>query len=115
MNVVDAGVVIAYLDDLDVHHAEAIRVIAEAGAGLMMHPITIAEVLVRPARVGRAADVWTELAAIGMSTDQHPFDFLQLAELRATTRLKMPDCCVLASSVNHEAELLTFNDRLRLA
>lgn len=64
MNVVDASVVIAYLDDLDVHHAEAIRVIAEAGAGLMMHPITIAEVLARPARVGRAADVWTELAAI---------------------------------------------------
>ena len=36
----------------------------------------------------------------------------RLGELRATTGLKMPDCCVLYTAVRHNAAVATFDDTL---
>jgi hypothetical protein len=35
-----------------------------------------------------------------------------LAQLRAETVLKMPDCCVLLSALDQQARLASFDDRL---
>jgi predicted nucleic acid-binding protein len=37
---------------------------------------------------------------------------LRLGELRATTNLKMPDCCVLYTAEHHGAAIATFDDKL---
>jgi predicted nucleic acid-binding protein len=36
-----------------------------------------------------------------------------LAELRALHGLKMPDCCVLLTAMDHRAALASFDDQLR--
>jgi predicted nucleic acid-binding protein len=36
----------------------------------------------------------------------------RLGELRATTGLKLPDCCVLYTAERHSAALATFDDTL---
>lgn len=107
LNVVDASVLIAWLDDHDAHHGDAIDVLA-AVDGFVIHPLTVAEVLVHPARGGREVDVMARLEAIGMVVSDRQLDPVRLARARVTTRLKMPDCVVLVCGETHGVDITTF-------
>lgn len=51
-----------------------------------------------------------DLRAAGITVASHDDDEpLRLAELRATTGLKLPDCCVLDVAIHHRASLATFD------
>jgi predicted nucleic acid-binding protein len=112
--VADASVLIAWLDDRDEHHSAAIEVIA-AVERFFVHPLTLAEVLVHPARTGRERDVLSRLEAVGMVLSSRPLDPVALAKLRASTKLKMPDCVALACARDHGLDVATFDDALRVA
>lgn len=117
MIVLDASVVIAFLDPADPHHDAAASVIREGLAGgFVVHPLTLAEILVGGVRVGRANQLLADLRSVGIvaipSTVDEP---LLLAELRSTTGLKMPDCCVLVIALAQSAHLATFDTRLARA
>lgn len=113
MIVVDASVLIAFLDPHDAHHHTAVELLAEATPPLLLHPITAAEVLVAPVRNGVADAVWADLVAIGVTIEDTPIDPWQLARLRAATGCKMPGCCVLALATTRNATVATFDERLR--
>lgn len=114
MIVLDASVLVAHLNLSDAHHERATNLLMEAaGHEFGASPITLAEVLVGPARSGaldRANAVLAELGVqdLGLS-DGAPG---RLAVLRATTGLKLPDCCVLLAAEQDQAELATFDERL---
>ena len=112
--VVDASVLIAWLDETDAHHHDAIDVLAAVDQ-FVVHPLTLAEVLVHPARQGRDGDVLGRLEAIGMVQSTHPIDAASLARLRVTTGLKMPDCVVLACARTHRVDVHTFDTALARA
>ena len=112
--VLDASVLIAYLDREDGHHAAAEELLAQAVEDdLAVSSLTLAEVLVVPARDGRLDPV---LAALGdLEVQELPFPAdaaVRLAQLRATTGLKMPDCCVLLVAENAGASVASFDQRL---
>jgi predicted nucleic acid-binding protein len=116
--VCDASVLIAHLDAHDAHHAEAGRLLLEhADERLAASVITIAEVLVGPARAGRLADAQRALRDLRLQSVALPADAApRLAELGATTGLKLPDCCVLhARDAVTAAAVLTFDARLAAA
>ncbi len=113
MIVVDASVLIAFLDPNDVHHDAAVALLETASPPLVVHPITAAEVLVAPARHGLADRVWADLLAIGVQVDDTPIEPMQLARLRVETGCKLPDCCVIATAVALRVAVATFDDRLR--
>jgi predicted nucleic acid-binding protein len=113
MIVVDASVLIAFLDPNDTHHSAAIEILEDASPPLLVHPITAAEILVAAVRNDVAEEVWADLMAIGVEIDDTPIDPLLLARLRVKTRCKMPDCCVLASAATHNSAVATFDERLR--
>jgi predicted nucleic acid-binding protein len=112
MIVVDASVLIAFLDPNDTHHHTAVETLADATPPLLVHPITAAEVLVAPARRGIADAVWADLMAIGVEIDDTAIDPMRLVRLRAETGCKMPDCCVLATAAVRRAPVATFDERL---
>ena len=57
-----------------------------------------------------------DLRAAGIAVAPHDDDQpLRLAELRATSGLKLPDCCVLDVALHHHASLATFDDALAAA
>ena len=114
MIAIDASVVIALLDSGDAYHARAVSLMnSHAGDGFLIHAITLAEVLVGAARRGRGAQRLAELTAIGISVaDSDPTEPLFLAELRATTSLALPDCCVLSVALRAETSIATFDARL---
>jgi hypothetical protein len=84
-----------YLDGADSHHeaAEALltRVVDD---DLGTNPLTLAEVLVVPARTGRLDTVLLVLRDIDVQALPFPTDTaVRLAKLRADTGLKMSECC----------------------
>ena len=115
MIVVDASVLIAHLDARDALHARAGDALLEAAnRRLGCSPITLAEVLVGPARrdrldAARAAVAELDVEEIPLGEDAP----VRLAALRAGSGLKMRDCCVLLAAQDAAAEaVLTFDDAL---
>ena len=117
MIVLDASVIIAFLNPSDLHHMRAAQVLSEhTAAGLRMHQITLAEVLVDAVRTGRGAQLFDDILSLGVVTHEPgASEPLILAELRATTGLRMPDCCVLAVAQQATLPIATFDDRLARA
>lgn len=115
MIVVDASVLIAHLDADDALHGDAERVlVASASEPLAASPLTVAEVLVGPARAGRLDDAIAALGQIGVvEVPLAEHASARLAELRASAGLKLPDCCVLLAAETARANaVLTFDRRL---
>lgn len=117
MIVLDASVLIAYLDDQDRHHVAAEALLAEAiNDDLGANSLTLAEVLVVPAQGGRLDLVRAVLQDLEVAELPFPADAaVKLAQLRASTGLKMPDCCVLLAAEDSGARVACFDDRLARA
>ena len=114
MIVFDASVLIAYLDADDDLHVDAETLLAGAiDDDFGANSLTLAEVLVVPARTGGMEAVQSALREIEMDELPFPSDTaVRLARLRASTGLKMPDCCVLLAAEDHHATVASFDDRL---
>jgi predicted nucleic acid-binding protein len=112
--VLDASVLIAHLEAGDVHHDRATEMLIDAiDEPLGVSPLTLAEVFVGPARSGlldlaQIAIRELEIATIALSDDAPT----RLAAMRASTRLRLPDCCVLLAAETAQAHVATFDDRL---
>ena len=118
MIILDACVLIAHLDRDDAHHTRAGRVLHSiAGAPKGISMLTRAEVLVGPTRAGRRRAAQETLAALALHTYDLPASACDaLAELRANSGLRMPDCCVLLTAeLNGPPEIVTFDKRLTAA
>ncbi len=115
MMVIDASVLIAYLDSNDAHHTRAEGLLArEIDDDFAANTLTLAEVLVMPARERRIETAREALEGLEVTELAFPGDAaLKLAQLRAGTTLKMPDCCVLLAAEEVRARVATFDARLR--
>lgn len=115
MIVLDASVLIAYLDAEDHHHSSAEALLAqEIDDDFAANSLTLAEVLVAPARQGDRLDSVREaLADLEVRELAFPAgSAVKLAWLRASTGLKMPDCCVLLAAEEEQARVASFDHRL---
>ena len=115
MIVLDASVLIGFIFDQDAHHAAAVALLRdEAGNAFGVSPVTLAEALVAPTRLGRVAAAKRMLLEIGVTEIPLPRDAaLQLAELRVESGLKMPDCCILLAAITSNGAVATFDSRLK--
>lgn len=117
MIVLDASVLIAHLESTDAHHRRATQLLLNAAdEQLAASPLTLAEVLVGPAHLNRIDRVEAvlrdlELTTVALSEDAPA----RLASLRASTRLRLPDCGVLLAAESTGACIATFDDRLAAA
>jgi len=114
MIALDASVLIAHLNPTDLHHQAATAILLAGTPGQMLvHTITLAEVLVGGVRVGRGASMHDDLRSAGIAVARHhDGEPLRLAELRATSGLKLPDCCILDVAIHYQASLATFDEAL---
>ncbi|MDP9428754.1 MAG: type II toxin-antitoxin system VapC family toxin [Actinomycetota bacterium] len=112
--VLDASVLIAYLDAEDAQHKAAETLLArEIDDDFAANPLTIAEVLVGPSRTGRLDAARSALRELEVAEWPFPANTaVRLARLRADTGLRMPDCCVLLAAQDAAARVAAFDDRL---
>jgi len=113
--VLDSSVLIAHLDANDAHHGRATELLAgiDVDEPLGASTMTLAEVLVGPARTNRLPQAIDALARLGVEEIRWAGDVsLVLATTRATTGLKMPDCCVLLAAEQVRGQIATFDKAL---
>jgi predicted nucleic acid-binding protein len=112
--VLDASVIIAHLDATDAYHERAKSLLLDvAGEPLGASPLSLAEVLVGPARAGqldRARGALDELEVESVRLEDDAPE--RLAVMRAGTSLKLPDCCVVLAAEQTHGAIATFDDRL---
>jgi len=113
----DASVVIAHLNLRDPHHQAAGEYLRGSVAEeLVIHSLNLAEVLVGGVRAGRGQQMLADLEAIGLRIADRPDgEPLRLANLRAGSRLRLPDCCALDTALSTSSTLATFDDGLAKA
>lgn len=117
--VLDAGVLIGFLDAADAHHAAARRALEaarERGDDLSLPASALAECLVGPERRGAEA-----VAAARAFVEELPISIVPLdakiagvaARLRARhgPRVRLPDALVIATATVLEADVLLTTDR----
>lgn len=114
--ILDASVTIALRSPQDAHAERASAMILGAEY-LVLHPVTLAETLVAPARVGMAAEVRSLLlTGLGIQLwapdDEEP---QRVALLRARSRVALPDCYPLAVAQRADMALATFDEQLAAA
>ena len=114
MIVLDASVLIAHFESADKHHADATDLLmTNAGQSFASSVITLAEVYVGAARAGQADQLTELLAHLRVESLGLPAGGARrLGELRATTHLKMPDCCVIYTAEQYDAAIATFDGKL---
>ncbi len=114
MIILDASVLIGHLDGNDLHHQRARDLLEASGAApLGASPISLAETLVAPARTGRLDAARDALERIGVAELAFGADApARLAQLRADTACKLPDCCVLLAAQDHEGVVASFDTDL---
>ena len=116
--ILDASVLIAAMNPTDAHYRKAVALLRRGAiaGGLVAHPITIAESAVGAADHGRLDQLKSAYAGLGVITAEgdsgQPW---RLAQLRAETRLPLPDCCVLDTAMELAGQLATFDARLATA
>ncbi|CAN5395566.1 hypothetical protein BH23ACT6_BH23ACT6_20680 [soil metagenome] len=112
MIVADASWVIALRDPSDPHHQAAVELNdATRDEEVVLHPVTFAETLVGPAKMGAlsqaAAGARAAYEIIAVDGEAP----LRWANLRATTTLRLPDAIVLDTAITHAAVMILTFDR----
>jgi predicted nucleic acid-binding protein len=118
--VLDTSVVIRFLDAAHPGHAEAVDLLADIDARLVIHDLNLAELLVGGFMVGRPDEL---LRTVTDDMAVEPWDesgaswALHLARVRAEAkpRLKTPDAVVLATALRLGGLVATFDQRLEQA
>lgn len=110
--VLDASVVIGFLNAQDAHHGAAVSAFAANRSEQLVLPASVyAEVLVGPYRHGASAVEKVEKFVAGMAMRIEPISAeiaRQAASLRARHRgLKLPDALVIATGEAIDARILT--------
>ena len=117
MIVLDANVVIGFLDADDPHHEASIDLLERHFVdGFGCSVLTVAEALVHPTRVDRQDAALASLTRIGVQMiPLEASDAIALADVRSTYRLRMPDAVALLTAMQFRSELATFDSGLATA
>jgi predicted nucleic acid-binding protein len=112
--ILDANVLIAFLDDTDAHHSATLVLLERRFAeGFASSVLTVAEALVHPTRANRQDAALSALNRIGVRIMAiEPADAAALARVRSSYKLRMPDAVALHAALKAGAELATFDEAL---
>lgn len=114
MIVLDAGALIALINERDVHHVWARELFTSTTSEeWVISSLNLAEVMVHPVRAGKAEEFLHGIEGLRLRVEgAQPEHAAELARLRAETALKMPDVIALHLATGLSAALATVDRRL---
>ena len=114
MIVLDAGALIALINERDVHHVWARELFTSTTSEKwVISSLNLAEVMVHPVRAGKAEEFLHGIEGLRLRVEgMQPDHAAELAHLRAETSLKMPDVIALHLANNLGASLATTDSLL---
>ena len=117
MIVLDANVLIGFLDGTDPHHDASLDLLERHFVdGFGSNVLTVAEALVHPTRVNLQDAAMASLVRVGVQTiGLDGSEAALLAGVRNAYRLRMPDAVALHTAIQMGSELATFDAGLASA
>lgn len=117
MIVLDANVLIGFLDATDPHHDASVTLLERRHTeGFAASVLTLAEALVHPTRANRQDAALSALTRIGVRIlPIEPADAAALARVRSSYGIRMPDAVALHTALKTHAGLATFDVALSAA
>ena len=117
MIVLDANVLIGFLDSTDKHHASSMDLLERHFVdGFGASVLTVAEALVHPTRIERQDAAMASLVNIGVQLiSLEAGTAAALARVRNTYRVRMPDAVALHTALTTGSALATFDESLAVA
>ena len=117
MIILDATFLIAFLDEHDPHHRDSKDLIeANFVEGFAVSAVTLAEVLVHPAKAGKEDRALSSIRRLGVKTiGVEPDGGMSIAHLRANHAIRMPDALVLHCALSTGSRIATFDRGLETA
>lgn len=114
MIVLDAGALIALINEQDAHHVWARELFTSTtGEEWVISSLNLAEVMVHPVRAGKEEEFLRGVEGLRLRVEgTQPEHASELARLRAKTTLKMPDVIALHVAINLRASLATTDSLL---
>jgi predicted nucleic acid-binding protein len=115
--VLDANVVIAFLDDRDAHHRFAVDLLESNSFDEFACPVlTLAEALVHPTAAGVQDAALAAVTRIGVKIlPPSATDAAAIARVRSTYGIRMPDAVVLHAAIGYSASVMTLDEGLAAA
>jgi predicted nucleic acid-binding protein len=112
--VLDASALIALVSSSEPHHDWALEMFLETSSfDLQMTCLTQAEVMVHPHRANKIEKFMKLIDGLNLEiTPIEAADASQLASLRATTNLKMPDAVILSQAMKVSGSIATTDQAL---
>jgi len=112
--VFDANVAIALFDSENIHHEEAVKIyLSSTSSSIHLSALTFAEILTHPAGSNKLGSFVSNLASGGFEIEPISQELaIEIASVRHTTRLKMPEACVLGLAKSLDSELITADRQL---
>lgn len=117
MIVLDAGALIALLNDRDAHHEWALQMFIDTVAeDLAISALNLAEALVHPTKAGRYQEFMESIQGLGLEVQglDHA-DVAPVAAIRAESGLRMPDSIALHVALRSDSGLATTDRTLAKA
>lgn len=117
MIILDANVLIGYLDSADEHHEASKTLVANRlFDGFASSVLTVAEALVQPSQANQEDATLAAIHALGVEIlPIGAFDASSLARIRGVYRLRMPDAVALYAAMKTRSELASFDINLNRA
>jgi predicted nucleic acid-binding protein len=113
MIALDASVLLALINSKDKHNLLARALTQSYMRPYLVHEINLAEVLVHAAHLGKQEVILNRLRLVmSVAGSSGEAGALRLAQLRATTSLRLPDCCALDAAREAGVALATFDRKL---
>lgn len=115
--VLDASALIAMQVNTDTHHSWAIDFMhSTVGFDFAMSSVTYAEVLVQPARAEVTQNYISKIQGLNINLiSVQSEDSISLAQIRAETKLLMPDAIALQTAEKLDAGIATADAKLAAA
>jgi len=115
--ILDATFLIAFLDEHDPHHRDSKDLIeANFVEGFAVSAVTLAEVLVHPAKAGKEDRALSSIRRLGVKTiGVEPDGGMSIAHLRANHAIRMPDALVLHCALSTGSRIATSDRGLKTA
>lgn len=109
MIVLDAGALIALLNDQDPHHEWALQMFIDTVAeDLRISAVNLAEALVHPVKAGRHREFMDSVQGLGLEVCDVDSDaVVSLAIIRAERGLRMPDAVAVHLALTSDSTLAT--------
>jgi predicted nucleic acid-binding protein len=112
--VLDASALIALFSDKDLHHNWAVQMLVDTIAWeLQLISLNMAEAMVHPTKAGRLNQFTDSIRGLGIEvTSVDSSDAARLAQIRASTNLRMPDALVLNQAMRVGGAIATTDKEL---